>query len=215
MCIYMNILMYMYAYYMYVYMYTYIYVWYLYIYIYIYTYIYICIYLHISRCVLLYKYTHLYTYEFYYTLSLSLSLSLSPSLSLYICKDINIYIYMTFSAPWATISANLSQLPSPKHTLEKDIWLERARRARSEGYEPSKVSWPLARARSSQMDFDTSRPPGSRTVLYVFASQGRHSRSPLKVASPGRHSMLKRSLARNIFALHAKKRSLKHSPGTP
>ena len=40
---------------------------------------------------------------------------------------------MTFSAPWATISANLSQLPPPKHNLEKAIWLERARRARSEG----------------------------------------------------------------------------------
>ena len=52
-------------------------------------------------------------------------------------------------------------------------------------------------------------------MLYVFASHGRHSRSPLKVTSPGRHSMLKRSLARNIFALHARKQSLKHSPGIP
>jgi hypothetical protein len=54
-------------------------------------------------------------------------------------------------------------------------------------------------------------------ILYVFAIQGRHSRSPLKVATQGRrsrwplkvatqsgNSMLKRSLDRQLFALYVK-----------
>jgi hypothetical protein len=54
-------------------------------------------------------------------------------------------------------------------------------------------------------------------MWYVFATQGRHLRSPLKVASQGRHSrwplkiatqgghgMLKRSLDIHLFALYVK-----------
>ena len=54
-------------------------------------------------------------------------------------NEIEIYS-LNFSAPWATISTGFSELPPPKRALEKTIWLERARRARSDGHEPSRVS---------------------------------------------------------------------------
>jgi hypothetical protein len=66
-------------------------------------------------------------------------------------------------------------------------------------------------------------------IWYVFATQGRHSRSPLKVATQGRHSrlplkvatqgghcMLTRSLDIHVFALYIKNVTCyKKMPGIP
>ena len=53
-------------------------------------------------------------------------------------------------------------------------------------------------------------------MVYVFASQGRHSRWPLKIATQGGHGMLKRPLDIQFSALYVKTvTSYQKIPGIP